>query len=130
MPSKGRSHPAVVLVEGEAIIRAHVMLVAGRDLPRTRSVRDHGLRLLRSYERPLELVLGDKAMPLTGGLELARVLARTPHPVPVFSVSTQRWLAMHRSDPGGALRRLDPVSLDSDRILAFLESLRLRPHAA
>ena len=130
MPGKDRSRTAVVLVEGEALIRAHVMLVDRQDLPVTRAVREHGLRLLQSYERPIELVLENESMPLTGGLELARVLARAPHPVPVISVSTRRWLTMHRSDRGGALRRLAPVPFDPDRILAFIASLHLRARAA
>jgi FixJ family two-component response regulator len=130
MPRRDRVCPAVVLVEGEAIIRAHVMLVSGRDVPRGRTGSSHGLRLLRSYERPVELVLGGDAMPLTSGLELARVLVRAPHPVPVLFVSTHRWLAMHRPEPRRGHRRVQPVAFDADRILEFLESLRVRARAA
>jgi len=122
--------PAVVLVEGETIVRAHVMLVSEHDLPRGKAGAGAGLRLLQSYERPIELVLDGEAMPLTSGSELAGVLLRTPHPVPVLFVSSRRWLALHRPDPRRALRRMRPVPFDPDRILEFLESLRARARAA
>jgi len=130
MPRRDAICPAVVLVEGEAIVRAHVMLVSEHDLPRGRAGAGAGLRLLRRYERPIELVLDADAMPLTSGGELAGVLVRTPHPVPVLFVSTRRWLAMHRPDPRRALRRVRPVPFDPDRILEFLASLRARARAA
>jgi hypothetical protein len=130
MPPRDRVCPAVVLVEGEAIVRAHLMLVSERDLPQRRARSDSGHRLLRGYERPIELVLDGEAMPLTNGAELARVLLRAPQPVPVLFVSTARWIAMHRPAPHRALRRVAAVPFDPARILAFLASLRQRARAA
>jgi hypothetical protein len=130
MPRRDQMCPAVVLVEGEAIVRAHVMLVGERDLPSRGAGSGAGLRLLRGYARPIELVLDGDAMPFTNGAELARVLVRAPHPVPVVFVSPRRWIAMHRPDPRPALRRVTAVPFDPIRILEFLESLRQRARAA
>ena len=130
MPRRERACPAIVLVEGEAMVRAHAMLVGERDLPRRGSGSGPGLRLLRGYERPIELVLDGEAMPLTNGAELARVLVSASHPVPVLFVSTRRWIAMHRPEPRRALRRVSAVPFDSIRILDFLQSLRQRARAA
>jgi hypothetical protein len=130
MPRRDARCPAVVLVEGEAIVRAHAMLVSEDDLPRGRAGAAAGLRLLRGYQRPIELVLDHDAMPLTNGGELAGVLAGAPDPVPVLFVSPRRWIALHRPDPRRALRRVAPVPFDPDRILEFLESLRARARAA
>ena len=127
---RDRICPAVVVVEGEAIVRAHLMLVSERDLPATRAGPDAGLRLLRGYPRPVELVLDGDAMPLTNGAELVRVLTRAPDPVPVLFVSTQRWIAMHRPEPRRALRQVTAVPFDPELILEFLESLRQRARAA
>ena len=130
MPRRELACPAVVLVEGEAIVRAHAMLVGERDLPSRGSANGPGLRLLRGYGRPIELVLDREAMPLTNGAELARVLVRAAHPVPVLFVSTRRWIAIHQTDPRHALRRVIAVPFDPARILQFLESLRERARAA